>query len=119
MLGGISAGRYLEVTGGGSTHVPKSYNSNQYMAGDMRYDLDNQCIKVFDGTNWQSMINTHATINLNSEAQLLLEWAKQKREEELMIKSLAQIHPAVADALEAVKKAQVKIVAALVETETA
>ena len=118
MIGGISAGRYLEVNGGGPSHVPKSYNSNQYMTGDMRYDLDNQCIKVFDGTNWQTMVNNYTTINLNYEAQSLLDWAKEKREEELHIKSLAQIHPAVADALEAVKKAQdqVRIVAALVDT---
>lgn len=118
MIGGISAGRYLEVTGGGSAHVPKSYNSNQYMTGDMRYDLDNQCIKVFDGTNWQTMVNSYATVNLNYEAQMLLDWAREKRNEELRLQELAAQHPTVADAVDAVKRAeeQVKIVAALVGT---
>lgn len=118
MIGGISAGRYLEVNGGGPSHVPKSYNSNQYMTGDMRYDLDSQCIKVFDGANWQTMVNNYTTINLNYEAQSLLDWAREKREEEQRITALANTSPAVAEALAAVKKAQeqVRIVAALVDT---
>jgi hypothetical protein len=58
-----------------------------------------------------------ATVGLNDEAESLLDWARQKRDEEYRIKSLAAKHPTVADALESVAKAeeQVRIVAALVQ----
>lgn len=119
MISGISGGRYLQVDGGGPTYVSKNYSGNQYMAGDMRYDLESQCIKVFDGANWQTLVGTYPSINLNAEAQSLLDWAREKRNEEQRIKALSETHPAVADALEAVKKAQeqVRIVTALIDTE--
>lgn len=117
MLSGIAPGNYLEVTGLGTTHISKNYNGNQFMTGDMRYDLDSQCIKVFDGMTWQTLSGSYPSINLTSEAQELLDWARQKRREELEIKALAATNPALKDAVEALQRAQeqVKIIAALVQ----
>lgn len=116
MLSGVVGGKYLQVSGGGSSHINKNYSSDQFMTGDMRYDMDSQVIKVFDGKNWQSLYGGTATINLTDEAHSLLDWAKDKQEEEKQLLELAKTNPALQDALESLHRAeeQVKIVAALV-----
>jgi hypothetical protein len=113
-----SRGRYMQVIGGSSS----TYINGQYGAqgvGNLRYNTSNQQMEVYDGNNWTMLNMPDATVGLNDEAESLLDWARQKRDEEYRIKSLAAKHPSVADALEAVEKAeeQVRIVAALVETE--
>lgn len=118
MLNGITGGRYITVTGGNATtYVGKSYNSNTFMQGDMHYDLNTQTIKVWDGQAWQSMVGSSATVELDSEAHELLNWARRKMGEEERIKELAKTNPALQDAVEALQRAQeqVKIVAALVQ----
>jgi hypothetical protein len=117
MLSGISHGKFLKVSGGSATYIQKNYNGNQFMTGDMRYDLDSQTIKVFDGQNWQSLYGGTATVNLTDEAQQLLEWAKDKRKEEQQLLALAKTNPALQDAIDSLHRAeeQVKIVAELVQ----
>lgn len=111
MLNGINtSGRYLQVTGGSSTtYVNKNYNSNTFMTGDMRYDLDSQCIKVFDGSSWQSMVGSMATVELTYEAESLLNWARVKREEERLLEKQAQENPAIKDLVDQIKQKQEQI----------
>jgi hypothetical protein len=118
MLSGVVGGKYLQVHGGDTgAYINKNYGGDQFMTGDMRYDMESQVIKVFDGKNWQSLYGGTATINLTNEAQQLFEWAKDKRDQEQQLLELAKAHPALQDALEALQRAedQVKIVAALVQ----
>ena len=117
MINSVIGGKFIQISGGSSAHVPKSYSSNQYMTGDMRYDLDSQCIKVFDGATWQALISSSVQVSLNHEAESLLEWVRAKRHEEIQLQELAKRHPAVADAVTAVTQAQEKLrmVAALVD----
>jgi len=120
MLNGISTGgRYLQVTGGNSaSYVPKSYN-NGFMQGDMRYDLDSQCIKVWDGQNWQSMVGSVATVELTYEAESLLNWARKKKDEEMLLEKQAQEHPSIKDLVEQIKQKQdqIKMVQTLIKKE--
>jgi hypothetical protein len=111
MLNGINtSGRYITVIGGSpSTFVNKNYSSNGFMTGDMRYDLDSQCIKVFDGSNWVSLVSTNATIELTYEAQSLLDWASKKRLEEQLLEKQAQENPAIKDLVEQIKQKQEQI----------
>lgn len=119
MLNGInSSGRYLQVTGGSSsTYVSKNYN-NGFMQGDMRYDLDSQCIKVFDGNSWQSIVGSMATVELTYEAESLLNWAREKREEERLLEKQAQENPAIKDLVEQIKlkQEQIKMVQTLLNS---
>jgi hypothetical protein len=75
-------------------------------------------MEVYDGIAWITMSSAYPTIELSGEVQSILHWAREKIAEENRIKELAAKHPTVADALEAVAKAeeQVRIVAALVDT---
>ena len=111
MLNGINTGgRYITVTGGSpGTHVSKSYNSNSFMQGDMRYDFDSQCMKVWDGNAWQSIISSHATIDLTYEAQSLLDWAAKKRNEEMLLEKQAQESPVIKDLVDQIKQKQDQI----------
>lgn len=110
MLNGINTGgRYITVTGGGSTYVSKSYNSNAKMVGDMMYDIDQQCIKVYDGTSWQTLAGGMATIDLSYEAQSLLDWAAKKKNEEMLLEKQAQESPAIKDLVDQIKQKQEQI----------
>ena len=104
-----SSSRYVQVTGSNtSTHVngySGGYNGAQGV-GNMRYNTSNQSMEVFDGANWVMLHMYHASVGLNSEAESLLDWAREKRNEEMMWKSLANENKAVKIALENVEQAK-------------
>ena len=108
MLKGLNTnGRYIEVMGGNaSTHVNRSYNSSSHNQGQMMYDLDNQCIKVFDGQNWLVLSGSFATVNLTYEAQTLLDWVRVKKDEEHLRSKLIEEHPQLKQASEDLKQQQ-------------
>jgi hypothetical protein len=89
---------------------------NQQDAGRVRYNGDLACVETYNGHSWVQLQST-AMIGLNQDYISAIEWAKSKMTEEYQIRELAAKHPAVADALAAVSRAeeQVKIVAALVQ----
>ena len=111
-------GRYMRVMGGSSGTYVNAYSGSQGV-GNLRFNTTNQQLEVYDGTNWVMLNTPDVTVGLHDEAEQLLDWVRQKRDEESRIQELAAKHPAVADALAALKKAEekVQIVAALVETE--
>jgi hypothetical protein len=120
MLNGINtSGRYITVTGGTtSTYVAKTYNSNAKMVGDMMYDVDSQCIKVYDGSNWQPLYGSVATVELTYEAESLLDWARKKKDEEMLLEKQAQENPAIKDLVEQIKlkQEQIKMVQTLLNS---
>jgi len=121
MIKNINVGVGLSIQNGHSTwpsfHNNSASNSNT-LVGQMRYNGSAQCIEVYDGMAWLSMSTSFPTVELNGDVQAVLNWAREKIHEENRIKELAAKHPAVADALAAVAKAeeQVRIVTALVDT---
>ena len=100
-----SSGRYMQVSGGNaSTYI--NGNSGAQGVGNMRYNTTNQNLEVFDGNNWIIMNMDYVNAGLTPEAESLLDWAKQKRNEELAWKSLAEDNQAVKIALENLNKAR-------------
>ena len=59
----------------------------------------------------------NVNIMLTPEADIILEWAAKKMKEEQRIKELAKNNPTVADAADAVKKAQEQLDMILLLTE--
>ena len=118
----INVGAGLSIQNGHSTW-PSFYNNSasnsNTLVGQMRYNGSAQCIEVYDGMTWLSMTTSFPTVDLAPHVQAVVNWAQIKMAEESRIRELAAKHPAVADALEAVAKAeeQVRIVAALVDVE--
>jgi hypothetical protein len=114
----MSGGKYVQVSGGGTTYVSKSYNENPKMIGDMMYDIDSQCVKVYDGHNWVTLISPSVTVGLTAEAEMLLDWARKKRAEDFDREHLAQTNPAIKDLVNQIKEKedQIKMVQTLLKS---
>ena len=114
-----SSSPFLTVSGGnpGSTYIGNY--SNAPGVGNMRYNPSNQNIEVYDGSTWIILSAHHTNINLSDEAVSLLQWARQKRDEELDIERLAQTSPAIKDLITQIeeKEEQIRVVQALIKEE--
>ena len=111
-----TSGRYIQVIGGSaSTYVTAQAGSQG--VGNLRFNTSQQRLEVYDGMTWLELNTPHASVGLNWEAEEAIDWVRRQMAEEKSLKILAKEHPALADAMEAVKQAQerVSIVAALVQ----
>jgi hypothetical protein len=120
MIKNITPGAGITVNNSHSSW-PSFYNSigstGNNLIGQMRYNGSNQNIEVYDGTAWLMMTPAYPTIELAPHVQAVVVWAQGKMAEESRLNELAARHPAVADAVSAVARAeeQLRIVAALVQ----
>ena len=110
MIKGINqSGRYITVTGGTpNSNYINNYNGAQGV-GNMRFNTVNQDIEIWDGNNWMTYSSSYATIGLDQEAIDLLNWAREKRNEEQKIKELIKTNPAVKIAYEQMLKAEERL----------
>jgi len=101
------------------TFYHSASTSGNTLVGQVRYNGSSQNLEVYDGASWLIVGTSYPTIDLAPHVQAVVTWAQMKMAEESRLRELAAKHPTVADALAAVKHAeeQVKIVAALVDTE--
>ena len=120
MIKAINAGTGLQVDNG-YTNWPSFYNNsasnNNTLVGQVRYNGSIQQMEVYDGMTWLSMSAAFPTVRLSPQVQAVVDWAQRKMAEESRLRDLAEQHPALADALDALHRAQeqVKIVEALVQ----
>lgn len=98
-------GRYVQVSGGTASTYVNGYSGSQGV-GNMRYNTSNQRMEVFDGSNWIQLNMGSASVGLSPEAESLLDWARDKRNEELMWQSLAKDNKAVKIALDNLEQAR-------------
>ncbi len=106
MIGSVyPTGRYVQVSGGTASTYVNGYSGSQGV-GNMRYNTSSQRMEVFDGNGWVQLNLGSASVGLNSEAESLLDWARDKRNEELMWQSLAKENQAVKIALENLEQAK-------------
>jgi hypothetical protein len=112
MINNIMPGPGINIIGSG-TGAPW-IDMNRPSAGLIRF---NNGFEVYNGSDWIRMAGAYPTVELDLGAQAAIRWANEKIAEEERLKELAAKNPTVADAVEAVKRAneQLKIVAALVQ----
>lgn len=111
MIKGVyPTGRYIAVNGGSPSTpsiYPNNYGNNpsgpNSFAGQVRYNGNNQCMEIFDGNMWQMVGSSVASVGLTPEAEALLDWAREKRDEEAMLKIRMEHHPGLKDAYEKFK----------------
>ena len=101
----MQSGRYITVTNGNASTYVNGVGGAQGV-GNMRYNTSNQCMEVFDGSTWVMLNMSHASVGLNGEAESLLDWARQKRDEEMAWNSLAEDNKAVKIALDNLEQAR-------------
>lgn len=109
---------FIQVSGGTPQNTYISHGNGPGV-GNLRYNPNSSNIEVFDGASWITMYTNSATIGLDSEATMLLEWARKKRNEELELERLAESNPAIKDLVNQVKEKQeqIKIVQVLIKEE--
>ena len=93
------------TVGAGNTSLPYvSPNPNNPMTGMIR--INNTELEVFNGSNWQMISTSYATVGLDQEVLDVIQWARTQRTMALNRMTLAQNNPALMRALEAVKRAE-------------
>jgi len=106
----------VAVTGGpGSNYV----NNAGYMGvGQLQYNTATQRLEVYNGTSWQMLNLGTYYVGLNPDAEAILDWAREKMQEEQEARAMAEQYPAVADAMGAVRESeqQLKTIVALCRT---
>lgn len=105
MIKGINtSGRYITVQGG----TP----SNPYIspgaagAGMVRYNPNMNQLEVNDGNSWQQISMSYATVELNHDAESLLDWARKERQRQQDREYRIKNNPALQKAYEAIKRAE-------------
>lgn len=113
----VPSGRYIQVTNTTSSTYVNGYNGLQGV-GNMRYNTSSQNMEVFDGNNWIMINMAIPSVGLTSDAESLLDWARQKRIEELELESLAKEHPSIKDLVLDIekKKDQIKMIKTLIKS---
>ena len=105
MIKGImQSGRYTTVTGGAASTTYISPGSAG--AGMMRYNGNMNCIEVNDGISWKELSGSYASVGLTSEAESLLDWAREQRNKQLARQQAAESNPALKKAYEAIRRAE-------------
>jgi len=96
MIKGLRGDQGITVSGG-DTSVPYiNPNTTNPMTGMMRvWGTDTQ---VFDGSNWLNMNSSYATVSLDPELQVLLDWGRRKMLAELNLEKLLHQYPGLKDA---------------------
>jgi hypothetical protein len=114
MIKNITAGQGIYITNNG--HSMPYIDMTRASAGMVRYNNNN--FEIYDGSSWIIMQSSYPQVELSGDVQAVINWARIKMAEESRAKELAAKYPAVADALQAVARAeeQVRIVTALVDT---
>ena len=116
MIKGLDqSGRYTVVSAGNSIVPYVNQNMDNPIQGMIR--ISGNDMQVFVGNSWIVMNTSYATVGLTGEAESLLDWARQKRDEERMMASRAEKSVAVADALATYQQAQEQLMVVLALTQ--
>lgn len=105
MIKGITqAGRYVMVNGGSASNPYISPGSAG--AGMLRWNPNMNTMEVNDGMSWKTLDGGFASVGLTSEAESLLDWAREQRNKQIARQQAAEKNPALKKAYEAIRRAE-------------
>ena len=92
------------ITAGSSHVVVLPYTARPYVnmysgaliLGAVRYNPGAACMEIWDGASWQQF-RDDSSVDLSNEAKDVLEWARQKMQEEQRLEHLMAQHPGLRD----------------------
>ena len=94
--------------GGGNTALPYvGPNANNPMTGMIR--IHGTEMEVFNGSSWQMLSTSYATVGLDQDVLDIVQWARKKRDEENEWYKLASSNEAVRIALEQLEQAKTRL----------
>jgi uncharacterized protein YqfA (UPF0365 family) len=104
MIKGLQGITGITVSGGNTALPYVGPNSNNPMTGMIR--IHGTEMEVFNGTSWQILSTSYATVGLDQDVLDIVQWARKKRDEEMMWQSLANDNKAVKIALDNLEQAR-------------
>jgi hypothetical protein len=106
MIKGINAGSpWVEVMGGSPPSMPYiNTGSPNPVEGMIR--INGSDFQVFANGMWTNISSGYATVNMTPQADSVLRWASTKMREEQDRERRAKEHPALQNALDAIKRAE-------------
>ena len=104
MIKGLMGTCGVTVSGGNTALPYVGPNANNPVTGMIR--INNTELEVFNGSSWQQISSSYATVSLDQEILDVIQWARTQRTMAMNRLTLAQNNPALMKALEALKRAE-------------
>ena len=104
MIKGLTGTLGVTVSAGNTALPYVGPNVSNPMTGMLR--IHNTDMEVFNGSNWQMLSTSYATVGLDQDVLDIVQWARKKRDEEMMWQSLAKDNKAVKIALDNLEQAR-------------
>jgi len=117
MIKGLTGTCGVTVSAGNTLLPYIASNINNPMMGMIRINMTD--LEVFNGSTWQQITSSYATVTLDQDILDVLQWARKKRDEELEFEQLAKDNIAINDLLSQIKEKQhqAKMIATLIKKE--
>ena len=123
----MQSGKYMYVSGG-NPNSPNIYSTNygsstsnnaSSFAGQVRYNVSNQYLEVFDGNIWHLWQSTYANVGLSPDAEQILDWAEKKMKEERELERVAKENIAIQELYNEIKEKQnqIKMIQTLIKND--
>lgn len=104
MIKGLTGTCGVTVSGGDTSLPYINQNPNNPIQGMIRINMT--ALEVFNGTSWQSLPSSYATVSLDQDTQDLLQWARTQRTLERNRAVLIENNPALENAYKAILRAE-------------
>ena len=104
MIKGLQGISGITVSGGNTSVPYVNQNHSNPIQGMIR--IWGSDMQVYDGSSWVNMSTSYATVGLDQDVLDIVQWARKKRDEEMMWQSLAKDNKAVKIALDNLEQAR-------------
>jgi len=117
MIKGLQGVTGITVSGGNTSLPYVGPNSSNPMTGMIR--INNTELEVFNGSNWQMISSSYATVSLDQDVLDVIQWARKERDRHSKRQALIKDNPALQKALESIERAEANfdILAKFVEND--
>lgn len=107
MIKGLQGISGITVSGGNTALPYVGQNSSNPLTGMIR--INGTEMEVFNGSSWQMLSTSYATVGLDQDVLDLVQWARKKRDEENAWYRLASSNEAVRIALDHLEQAKTRL----------
>jgi hypothetical protein len=107
MIKGLQGITGITVNGGNTALPYVGPNSSNPLTGMLR--INGTEMEVFNGSNWQMLSTSYATVGLDQDVLDIVQWARKRRDEEQKWYELASTNEAVRIALDQLEQAKTRL----------
>jgi hypothetical protein len=104
MIKGLMGTTGVTVAGGNTSLPYVGPNSSNPMTGMVRVNMND--LEVFNGSNWQQLPSSYATVSLDQDVLDIIQWARTQRTLERNRAVLIENNPALENAYRAILRAE-------------